>query len=90
MQSPGVAGKSPVGPDDPVAGDEDGDGVAVIGLPHRPGGFGRADGLGQLAVSTGFPPWNTAQRFPHPPLKGGPLRAEGQIKCPSLLGQIVQ
>ena len=35
IQTAGVAAQSAVGGDDPVAGDEDGDRIAAVGLPHR-------------------------------------------------------
>lgn len=34
LETPGVAGQGPVGPDDPMARDDDGDGVLAVGQSH--------------------------------------------------------
>ena len=77
VQAARKARQRPVRAYDPVAGDQDGDGVVVDGLAHGLGGAAaRCPGQGPVAdrLSKGDLP----QRPPHPLLEGGPRRRKGR------------
>ena len=71
VQAGTVAAQAAVRGNDPVAGDDEGDGVDRVGLAHGPGGLGVADPAGQFAVGDGLPPGNAAQFLPDPELETG-------------------
>src|SRR4051794_11674503 len=64
FQAASVAGERPVGADDAVAGDDDGDRVAAIGGADRARGPGALDALGELAVADRLAVGDRAQRLP--------------------------
>ena len=62
--------------DDPVAGHDDGDGIDVIGLAHRPHCAWRADLLGDASVGADLAPGDVAERIPDAQLKIGAPQIE--------------
>ena len=48
LQPAAIARQRAIGPNHPVAGHHDGNGIAAIGKAHRPHGIGIAQPLGQL------------------------------------------
>ena len=78
VQAGTVAPQAAVRGDDPVAGDDEGDGIDGVGLAHGPGGLGAPYPAGQFAVGDGLPPGNAPQFLPDPELKGGALGVQGE------------
>ena len=89
FQTAAVACQAPVRAHDPVAGDQDGDRVAVVGHAHRPAGVGPSDLAGQLAVGDGLAIGDGEQGVPHQPLKIRPGGGEGQVEAAPLPGKIL-
>ena len=78
VQARAVAPQAAVRGDDPVAGDDEGDGVTAVGLAHGPAGLGVAHPPGQFAIGDGLPPGDAPQFLPDPELKGGALGVQGE------------
>ena len=62
----------------------------MVGLTHRPDGFGAAHGGGDLPVGPGLGVGDGPQGLPHRPLKGRPRRFQRQVEVPPLSGEIGQ
>ena len=73
-----VAGQGSIGPDDPVAGDNNRDGVGSVGQAQRPHRLGPVDGGCQLAVAAGLARRDGAKGGPDLPLKVGATIGDGQ------------
>ena len=64
--------------DDPVAGDDDGDGVGAAG--RADGAGGAVELVGELAVAQGAAPRDGAHALPDPALEGAPRRRQRQLE----------
>ena len=69
-KSSGIAGQAAVVTQDPVAGDEDPDGIAAAGLAHGTAGSGISDGCGDLPVAACFAVRDGLEGLPDGCLKG--------------------
>ena len=65
--------------DDPVAGDEKGNGIGAAGLPHRPGGVGIPQAPGHFLVGDGFAGGNFLEFLPDPQVIRAALEVQGQV-----------
>mgnify|MGYP003309574904 CR=1 FL=1 len=81
FQSSGIAGEFSAGADNPVAGDDDPDGIAVDSLTNGPGGLRTSDGSGDLTVGAGLPIGDCQQPVPDRNLEGRSFRGNGEIKA---------
>ena len=90
FQAAGIAGESALGADYAVAGNEDRDGIAAVGLARRPGGLGSADLLGQPGIAAGLAIGNLSQSLPDLALKFRALRRQRQVKILPPPFQILQ
>ena len=59
-----------------MTGNDDGDGIEVIGLSDSPAGPGASDRCGEGAITEGVPKRNLPQALPDGELKGGALEVE--------------
>ena len=64
LYSTGVAGEFSVSTHDPMAGDQDGNGISSHSAAYRLGRFA-AQLLGKIAVSADFSIGNLQKQFPH-------------------------
>jgi hypothetical protein len=77
-----IADQPPVRADDAVARDDDGDGIAMVGLPDGPGRSGPSNRGGHLTVRSGPPAGDFEKTPPDPLLKIRSLQIEFQPKGP--------
>ena len=87
-QAAAEADQATVGADDPVAGHDDGDRVAVVGHADGPRRVGLADAAGQLAVADRLAVGDLRQRVPHPPLELAAGRRQRQREGLALAGEV--
>lgn len=66
----GIASQAAVGMDDPMAGDDDGEGVFAVGIAHGPAGAWASDVRGQHGVAPGLAVGDVLQSLPDAPLEG--------------------
>ena len=66
LQSAAVAGEGAVRPHHPVAGDEDGNGVIVVGHAHRPEPAGAGHRQGDVPVGADLAPGDGLQSLATP------------------------
>lgn len=78
--SAAVTGQGPVGADDTMAGNNNADGVMVIGAADRPHSLGAADTSGLLAVGDGFAIGDGLQGLPAFQAERRAFHAEGQAE----------
>ena len=71
IQSAAIAGEAPVGANNPMARNDDCDGIMAVGQSHGAHGTGRTDLFGDFPVRPGFPVGNRQQSLPDPLLKLG-------------------
>jgi len=76
----GVASEGAVGGDDAVAGDDDEDGVIVVGHADSAGGAGTTQALGFLGVADGGAVGDALQHLPGALLEVGARQLERQVK----------
>ena len=89
FQAPGIAAQRPVGGNDPVTWDQDGQGVVAVGLAHGLEGARRPHPRGQLPVRDHLAIGNAAEDLPHFFLKLCPLRAQGKMEGLALAVKIL-
>ena len=77
----GVSGKAAILPDNAVAGNNDGNRIAVIGHTHSAAGAGFADHDGHILVTACFSSGDGLQRLPYRCLKLCTAEIQGQIEC---------
>src|SRR5690606_13052359 len=70
IDPPAVPTQPPIGADDPMAGDGDGDGIAGDGPCHGPGRRRAAETPGDFGVGGRLSPGDAAQVLPHLALEG--------------------
>src|SRR6266404_7238844 len=80
LQAAAVAGQRAVRTDDPMARNQDGNGIAAVREPHRPRCIRIADALRQLTVAPGCPVRNFSERTPYALLELGSLQVQRQIE----------
>jgi hypothetical protein len=72
-----------------VAGDDDGDAVAAIGLAHCAGGPRPADRASDRGVATRLPDGDPAELLPDAPLERRPFGREREGELRSLTGEVL-
>ena len=87
-QPAGVADQGAVAPDDAVAGDEQRQGVAVVGAAHGAAGLFVAEGAGDVYVGARFAIGYLAHFLPDAQLEGRALRGEGHVEIAALAGEV--
>ena len=65
MHASAIAYQFSVGSDYPMAWNNDGNGIAVVGHAYCPGSLGAAHGNGNILIGTGFPIRNTLKGLPY-------------------------
>ena len=88
LQPVGVAGEGAVGTHYPVAGLDDGNGVAVAGPTHGAGGLWFAEGRGQLTVGAHLAVGNLVHLGPDRFLEGGAFGGQRQVELPPCPGKV--
>ena len=73
-----IAGQGGIGPDDPVAGHNNADGVGPVGEAQRPHRLGPVYGGGQLTIATGLASRDCAKGGPDLALKFRATIGDGQ------------
>src|ERR1700730_8961716 len=76
LQAAAVAGQRSVRTDDPMARNQDGNGIAAVREPHRPRGIRIADAPRQFTVAPGFPIRNFRECTPDALLEFRTVEAE--------------
>ena len=89
MESAGISGEGPVFPDDPVAGEDQGKRVDMVGGAYSPAGPGAADSASQFTVADGTTVGDTRQPSPHQFLKRGAVKRQGKGKAAALPLQVL-
>src|SRR5271157_4420528 len=64
-QAAAIAGQPAIAADDAMARHNDTDGIAPVGEPHGPDGFGFADAFGERTITECRPARYGAKRIPH-------------------------
>lgn len=75
--------------DDAVAGDQDADRVAAIGVCHGADRFGVAESFGLLCIRDRFTVGDRSQRLPNRELKRRPAGGDGKVKGAPLACEIL-
>ena len=89
MYAARIANQSPVCPNDPVAGNKDGDGVFIVGQANGAKAFGAADCLGDILVSARLTIGNLAEGAPYLFLKLRSRRGKRKRKGAALTREIL-
>jgi len=83
----GIATDGTISTHHTMAGDDDGDGVAAIGLADRARAGG--EGAGDVTIGAGFARRYLLQRGPDTALKGRAMRCERKLEMPALAVEII-
>src|SRR5690554_7665819 len=81
MKTPSVTHQFTIGADYTVAGDNNGNRIAIIGHTHCPAGLEITCSYGYILIGTCFTVGNILKGIPHPQLKGSTFWRKGKIKC---------
>ena len=83
LQAPAITGELGVGSDDPVAGHDDGDGIATDGCAHRPSRARAPDAPGNLSVADCHAVGDLQQGIPHVRLEWTPSEGQQHVEAGS-------
>ena len=81
VDPPAVPGQIPVRADEPMAWDDDRDGILTVGCPNRASGEWLADSRRERAIRRRLSIWDLEQRGPHGDLKWRPVETERELEA---------
>lgn len=80
MKAGSIADKLAVSANDSMTGNDDADGITIVGHSHRSCGLGTADRLSKLRIASRLPIGNLAKSTPNLLLKVSTLGLKGKVE----------